>query len=62
MSTINTTPKFSTMSHISRPPPRRLTAAPAETIVPPTRKGYTPVEEKIQEELKEMKKREEELR
>lgn len=61
LSTINTAPKYSTMNHISRPPPRRLSALPTETVAP-TRKGYTPVEEKIQEELKEMKKREEELR
>lgn len=40
----------------------RNNGAKEETKTPPTRKGYVPVEKKIQKELSEMKERENELR
>lgn len=45
--------------------PPQTTESPAKALIPtdkPLRRGYVPVEERIQKELREMKNREEELR
>lgn len=56
---MNSDNEFVTDKPIRRPLGRSLTGLDVNTAV---RKGYIPAGEKIQEELKEMEKREEELR
>lgn len=60
LSAMNPTPNAASEITV-RPAPRRVNTISTDTVMP-IRKGYTSAEEKIQEELKEMRKREEELR